>query len=290
MFEESLMRKWGLFILITLAVALAITWLVANTVYRAQMAEAEGAWADIAAQARPATQTFDPQDIADLPEIAQRYFIHAIAPGTVLATHVELKMAGQFFLGNKEEFQSFEMEARQILAAPEQFVWIACMHSGLMKICGSDGLYQSKGWTRFWMFQALPIVQGAANEDVDRAALARPALETVWAPATLLPANGAKWEQIGPDQARITVGSGENQTEIILTIAENGRPVEMVTQRWNDTNPSKTYQFQPFGGTMEAEATFGGFTIPSHVRVGHHFGTPEYFAFFDAKITTARFY
>ena len=267
--------------------AVGVTWLSANATYRQHQAEAESAWQEIANRPRTTTAFYDPSLVTDLPEIARRYFNHAIAPGTELTTAVILEMEGQFLLGDKAGFQSFEMRARQILDAPSDFVWIVDMRSGPMMVSGSDGLHKSRAWTRMSMFQAIPLVQIPATEGLDRSALTRPALEAVWAPAALLPINGAIWTQLGPDKARVTVGRGDRRIDIFMTIAESGRVLDVVANRWSDANPEKVFQHQPFGGTMEEEATFGGYTIPSVVHVGNHFGTDEYFAFFNARLVGA---
>jgi uncharacterized protein DUF6920 len=74
---------------------------------------------------------------------------------------------------------------------------------------------------------------------------------------------------------------------ISLTLSAEGAVKSVVTQRWSDANPAKRYQWQPFGGMVHAEARFGGYTIPSQIEAGNHSGTPEYFAFFDVRITGA---
>lgn len=265
----------------------AAVWLVANASYRQHQADAETAWREIAAKAPAATMLYDPARVADLPEIAQRYLNHAIAPGTPLSTTVELHMDGQFLLGDKTNARAFEMTAHQLLAAPSEYVWKVDMHAGPILVSGSDGLHNSSAWVRMWMFWAIPLAQIAATEGLDRSALARPALEAIWAPAALLPAHGANWIQLAPDKARVTLGEGEAQIEMFMTIDESGRLIDIVASRWSDANPQKVFQYQPFGGTVEAEATFGGFTIPSVVHVGNHFGTEDYFAFFNARILSA---
>src|SRR5690606_28867798 len=102
--------------------------------------EAEAALASIAARVRAPTALFDERMLEGLPAIAQRYFRHAIAPGTPLHTTVRLEMSGTFLLGDKARHQTFAMTARQILAPPAEFVWISSMRSGLMRISGSDAL------------------------------------------------------------------------------------------------------------------------------------------------------
>src|SRR5690554_4936125 len=107
-----------------IAIAIAAVALLAHSEYRERMAEAETAYAAIATRVAPVAETFSPEMIADLPEIARRYFTHAIAPGTPPSTTVELVMEGRFILGEKDSPQEFDMRARQILAPPGDFVWI----------------------------------------------------------------------------------------------------------------------------------------------------------------------
>lgn len=85
----------------------------------------------------------------------------------------------------------------------------------------------------------------------------------------------------------MTFGNGATQTAIVITIAESGQVIDIVADRWSDANPQKVFQLQPFGGTMEKEETFGGFTIPSVVHVGNHHGTDDYFPFFTARVLKA---
>lgn len=279
------MLRFTLILLALVVAALIVAWSAGNARYRTRMTEAEQAWATL--NAPSLTLAFDPAQLADQPEIARRYLTHAIAPGTPLQPNVTLTMTGAFRLGDAANPRELAMQARQRLAAPGAFVWIAHMSGGGMSIDGSDGFDGRHGWTRFWMFRALPLVQSASTEGVDRSALARPALEAVWAPAALHPALGAIWKQTGPDSAEVTFPNGPEPVTISLTLTPEGAVATVVTQRWSDANPEKTFQWQPFGGEAHAEAPFGGYTIPTKMEAGNHFGTPAYFAFFDVEITGA---
>lgn len=270
-------------VVVFILAATLFAWLVGNASYRARMAAAERAWAQIAAPAPPLA--FDPAALAEQPEIARRYLTHAIAPGTPLRPNVSLTMEGTFRLGDAANPREMAMTARQRLAAPSAFVWIARMSGGGMVINGSDGFDGQAGWTRFWLLRALPLVQAADTEDLNRSARARPALEAIWAPAALHPALGAVWTQTGPDTADVAL---PGVTEpISLTLASDGAVQSVVTRRWSDANPAKAYQWQPFGGVVRGETTFGGYTIPGKIEAGNHFGTPAFFAFFDVEITGA---
>lgn len=284
------MGKWFLTGGLVLFVLAALAWFVANTRYRAAMDHAKVAWSDIAGQSTPSPEVYTPEMVADLPEIAQRYFGHAIAVGTPLYQRVELKMTGEFLLGERDAQQSYALDADQILAPPSSFVWIAQMSKGALRIRGSDGLHGDQSWTRFWLFDSLAVANLAATPDLDRSAAARPAIEAIWAPATLLPANGAIWTQTGPETAQVTFSKTPAALTLTLEIARNGAVRAVWTQRWSDANPAKTFQLQPFGAIIEAETTFDGFTIPSRVRVGNMFGTPDFLPFFVADLTRVRYF
>ena len=286
------MNRWVSFGFIAVGVlllAIAIVWLVAISRYRTRMSEAEVAWGDIAVRSAADLPVFSPEMVVGLPEIARRYFTHAIASGTRISTVVELKMTGSFLLGEMGKTQSYKMDARQILAPPQEFVWIAKMVNSPVTINGTDGLWQQHGWTRFWMYQSIPLVQIAATKDLDRSAAMRPALEAIWAPASLLPMNDVFWEQIGPDTAHITFGAAADAHSIDMKLAADGRVIWVSAMRWSDANAVKTFQLQPFGAETGAEATFDGYTIPSIVHAGNHFGTDTYFPFFNAQINDAKF-
>lgn len=158
---------------------------------------------------------------------------------------------------------------------------------GVMTISGSDAIVQGAGWTRFWINGLIPVVNLQNSPDLNRSALSRAAMEAMWAPASLLPANGVTWEQIGPDTARLTFSTGIEPVN--MTLGAEGRVLEVVTMRWSGDNADKTFRLQPFGGTMESEQTFEGFTIPTVVKVGSLYGTADYLAFFQARVTAGNY-
>lgn len=252
--------------------------------------EAQRTWSELIAPASPAERRFDPQQLTGLPEVAQRYFRHAIAPGTPLYSAAELEMEGTFLLGDKDEFQTYRMSAREALGPPDQFIWIAKMRSGAMTITGSDALVDGTAWTRFWLMGLLPVVNSRSSPDLVRSARFRAAVEgALWLPNSLLPQNGIDWREVGPDTAEVTFRRRIFPLVFRLTIDRKGAVREVVGQRWSNVNPAKQYRMQPFGGTVSAEGTFDGLTIPTEIAVGNHYGMPDYLPFFQARITRAKY-
>ena len=255
--------------------------------YQLDMRHARTAWQTLAGDGLQSGETFDPETIRDLPETARRYLTFSIAPGTRLSTTVELEMEGEFALGDRKSHRVFPMRARQILSPPRGFVWMPQMGSGVMRMSGSDGYVAGEAWTRFWLLGLIPVARLSGNENLERSAAARSIIEAIWAPAALLPQNGATWEGVSADQARVTFVVEDEPMTMTLRIAEDGRPLEASMMRWSDANPEKTFRWQPFGGALEEVASFGGYTIPSRVSVGNHFGTEDEFRFFRVRITAA---
>nr|WP_314441870.1 DUF6544 family protein [uncultured Sphingomonas sp.] len=254
--------------------------------YRSEMAKAVRAHAAVAVPRQQTDERFDPSQVADLPEIAQRYFAHAIAPGTPLFSVALIEMEGGFLLGDGDKHRQFAMKAREVIRQPGEFVWLPRLSSGVITISGSDGLADGEAWARFWINRTLPIAQQASSPDMIRSAGFRGAAEAaLWLPTTLLPRNGARWEEAGPDRARVTVSGGGFPVTLLLTLGPDGAVREMVGQRWSNANADKVFRLQPFGGTVAAERRFTGFTVPSEIAMGNGYGTPDYFPFFQARVT-----
>lgn len=249
------------------------------------------AWARIGEGIDPDPPRFDLSMLDGLPEIAQRYFARAIEAGTPLHRTVGLEMSGTFTLNGKD----LPMRAWQILAPPVRgFVWYAKIGQGAMRFAGSDGYLSTDkdaahSWTRFWLHGLCPLVLAGGNPDHARAAGTRLMMESVWAPASLLPQSGAVWRQTGPDSAEVQFPALRDIAPMQVTFDEKGAVRSSHAMRWSDANPAKVFRLQPFGGTMLETAVVDGFHIPVRMEVGNMFGTPDYAPFFCVRIDRARF-
>ena len=284
------MKRWAKFGLGSLVVAGGAA-SVGYVSYRSAMAEAEEAYAQLAGAPTSVQATFDPVMVAGQPEIAQRYFRRAIAPGTPLYSSVELEMEGTFLLGDTDKHQAYAMSARQVLHAPDEFVWVPRMRSGVMTITGSDALVNGEAWTRFWLLGLVPVAQDHTSPDLVRSAQFRAAVESALSlPTSLLPTNDVVWEQLSGDRARLTFRRFSPAIVLDMTIDENGAVREVVGQRWSNANRDKAFRLQPFGGTMGTRGTFQGLTVPTEIAAGNHYGTVDYLPFFQVRITGARYF
>lgn len=241
-------------------------------------------WNRLAALQPEDPDIFDPEMLGDLPRPAQRYFAYTIFTGAPLLPVAVIEMTGQFSLGTKDEPHYQPMEARQILAAPEGFVWSMRMRGG-MPVSGSD----SASWTRFRVFGLIPVARSGGDPDHTRSAFGRYVAEAViWAPAALLPGPGITWSAVDQDTARVTITHGELEQAVDVTVDQEGRPVEVSFQRWSKANPDKVHRLQPFGAFMSDFREVGGYRLPFRVEAGNMFGTDEYFPFYLANVTDIR--
>jgi hypothetical protein len=223
--------------------------------------------------------------VEGLPGPAQRYFGYTIESGTPLLRVAEIDMVGRFGLGSRDEPAYRSMLARQILAAPEGFVWSMRTRGGL-PLSGSD----AAGWTRFRLLGLIPVARLGGDPDHARSAFGRYVAEALfWTPAALLPGPGVTWAAVDEDTARVRVRHGELEQAVDVTIDAEGRPVTVCFQRWSNANPEKEYRLQPFGGSLSDFRVVEGYRLPFRVEAGNQFGTDAYFPFFLADVTAIRY-
>jgi len=244
----------------------------------------DGVWQSL--EATQTHQVFIEDMVSDLPAPARRYLMHAIRPETQLASSVRLEMRGT--MRPKPEREWMPMNARQILAPPKGFVWRADVGSGLMRFSGGDHYANGSGRVRFWLWGLIPLVN-LEGPDVSRASLGRLVCETIWLPSSLLPQRGVKWEGLDDESARATMKIGEETITLTIFVDPDGKLREVRILRWGDQTEDGSYGYVPFGGHIQEERAFGGYTIPSKVGVGWRIGTDRYFEFFRAHVEDAVF-
>lgn len=208
-----------------------------------------------------------------LPEPARRYFLHAIRPGTPLAASAHLKMSGAIKPNSNSDWA--DLTATQVLTPGQGFVWKASAQSGPVSMGVVDQLANNSGRMRIALFGLVPVVnEGSA--DISKSALGRLAIESIWLPSSLLPQNGVTWETVDDRHARATLTvSGEEMT-LTLTVDADGRLMEVTTRRYGNQADDGSFQYIPYGAASADERTFGGYTIPTSLRIGWWYGTDRY--------------
>jgi hypothetical protein len=234
------------------------------------------------------TAVFDPSSVATLPEPAQRFLRHAIAPGTRLARSVVVEMQGR--IGLTPGAEKLPFQASQILATPTGFIWRATVGEGTTQITGSDRYINGEGAMLWFIGYVVPLVR-ASGADVTRSAAGRVALETpILLPSALLPEAGAQWEAVDANAARVHLQIGSEKLVLEIVVAPDGRLESVAMQRWDSEGmDGKPGYVLWVGDQLTEERRFGGYTIPVRLRATKRAGTPQADAFFEAQILSAQY-
>lgn len=188
------------------------------------------------------------------------YLAHAMAPGLAVATSVRLRMHGEIRLKKWRVF-----EAEEVLHRDRGFIW----NARVGPIRGTDSLIDGVGRSSWRLFGVFPVVT-ASGRDLDRSAKGRWLAESLFLPPMLLPENGAVWWG-----SRVTLEKSGEAMTLQLRLTDGGRLQSFQGMRWGNPRGAP-FGYYPFGGIVEEERLFGGYTIPSKLRVGWHFGTPAW--------------
>lgn len=186
----------------------------------------------------------------------------------------------EFSRGTKAQPKYQHMQVRQILAAPNGFLWQLHLPS-MLPISGSD----SSSWTRFRILGIIPVARQGGDENHKRSAFGRYIAEAAfWTPAALLPSENVTWQQIEQNTSKVTVHHAGLTQAVDIEVDQTGKPLKIKFMRWSNANSEKVFRLQPFEGYLSDFREVQGFTIPFYVEAGNMFGTDESFPFFKAKI------
>ena len=236
--------------------------------------------------APPGEGAFDPTRLASLPEPVRRYLAQAIASGTPLASAVRLRMHGQIKLKRWYPFS-----AEEVICWNRGFIWQASVRMGALPIRGSDRFVDGRGEMRWKLFGLVPFIR-ASGVDITRSAAGRVNMECAWLPSVLC-REDVSWSAADQSHIRASFTAHGEPAALDFTIDERGAPQSIAMPRWGNpgVNPGAAeFRLVTFGGFVEQEANFGGYAIPTRLRLGWHFGSEKFEPegeFFRATIDSA---
>ena len=230
----------------------------------------------------PSDSVFQPEQLVGLPDAVQRYLNHAIAPGTKLASAVRLRMHGEIKLRGWLPFT-----AEQVICWRRGFIWRAAVRMNGLPIWGSDRLVDGVGAMRWKLFGLFPVVT-ASGSDTTRSAVGRMLGELFWLPSVLCQRD-VSWTASDGVHAHASLTRFGESTELIIRVDHQGQVETVNLRRWGNPEGAK-FHYANFGGFIEEEGTFDGYTIPTRLLGGWHFGRERFEsegAFFRAIIDQA---
>ncbi|HLW46515.1 MAG TPA: DUF6544 family protein [bacterium] len=218
--------------------------------------------------AAPGGRVFRPDQLPGLPEAARRYPEHAIAAGTPLASAVRLRMHGEIKLRSWAPFT-----AQHVTVWDRGMIWSAVVRMNGLPVRGFDRLVGGQGAMQWRLFGMIPVA-AASGPHITRSAAGRIIAESVWLPSALC-AEHVAWtaEDASHAWARVTV-HGET-AQMGLAIDNRGGLKTCAVPRWGNPGGGP-FRYVDFGAVAEDERRFGGYTVPSRLRVGWYIGTDRF--------------
>ena len=223
---------------------------------------------DFWSSASSADTVFGSAQIENLPNVVRRYLTHTIAPGTRLARAVRLRMHGEIKL---KAWASFRAE--EVIRSDRGLIWQARVLMKGLPVTGYDRFIDGVGEMHWKLLGIIPIIK-AFGADITRSAAGRFAAESVWLPSILLSPN-ASWTGRDSNVASVALNAGGHSAEMEFVLDEGGRLRNTSMQRWGNPEGGEFHSVR-FGAIVEDESTFGGYTIPTKLRIGWYFGTKQF--------------
>ena len=215
---------------------------------------------------------FEESMVADLPEPVQRYFLHAIRPGTPLVLSVRLTLSGR--MRPRADAPFIDLKADEILAPQHGFLWTAQFKKGHIPGRVVDFYFDEKGGFDVRMLGLFPIVH-TRDEHVTKSSVGRLAAESIWCPAALLPQNDVQWIALDHDHIQANFAIDYEPISFILRLSPAGRVLTLTMERHSQEG-REDWGPTPYGFAFEAEDTFGGYTLPTRAIGGWYYGTPRF--------------
>lgn len=236
-------------------------------------------------ESTPPSQTiFQPDQLSEYPASVQHYLQHAIAPGTKLASGVRLQMHGEIKLR-----QWLPFTAEQVISWHRGFIWQAVVWMNGLPVWGSDRLVDGVGAMEWKLLGLFPVMRDSGM-NIMRSNVGRMLGELVWLPSMLCQGD-VLWTTPDPVHAHGQITHLGESTTLILSIGNQGELKSIQLKRWGNPEGAE-FQYVDFGGFIEAEGQFSGYTIPTRLLGGWYFGNQRFQsegAFFRGIIDQAEY-
>ena len=175
------------------------------------------------AQTVVAPATYDPAELAGLPDPVQRYFETVLTPGQPMITAVSINHSGTFNMWTTtEQWRPFTSNQAVVTQQPG-FVWDAriSMAPGLTAFV-HDAYVAGEGVLAARLFGLLTVMEQPPTPELAEGELMRYLAEGAWYPTALLPSQGIIWEAVNETQAQATLRDGDVTVTLLFTFNDAG--------------------------------------------------------------------
>ncbi|HCF60381.1 MAG TPA: hypothetical protein DFS52_20570 [Myxococcales bacterium] len=218
-----------------------------------------------------ASKAFDPAMVADLPQPARRFLLHAIRPGAPLARFVDLRGTAKMKPAPDKDF--FELIWDETLTPGLGLVWRA-KTTKAPPLTINDHYLHDDAAVRVAVLGLVPVANDT-GPDVVRSSKGRVAAEALWCPSALLDRPDVRWETVDEERLRLRQSIEGEEVAMVLAVDAQGRVTELRMERFGNVGKDGAGLY-PYGFAVEEERRFGDFTIASRVRGGWWYGSERF--------------
>jgi hypothetical protein len=167
--------------------------------------------------------TYNPAELANLPEPVQRYFRTVLKDKARLVASVDIEHVGTFNMGTTEDNWKPLTSKQRVMTQPAGFMWDARipMVPGLVAYV-HDAFVAGRGVLEAKLFGLLTVMNMPNSPELNQGELMRYLAEAVWYPTALLPNQGVVWEPVDTTHARATLTSGSTTVTLTFQFDEQG--------------------------------------------------------------------
>lgn len=234
-------------------------------------------------------KTYDPKEIAGLPDPVQRFFKNVLEDGQAIVTKVELSQHGQFNMNEIEE-QWHRFTATQLVVTKKLgFDWDAKVQIfPLVDVFVHDTYLLNEGNLQASILGLFTVAKMHNTTELNQGELLRFFAEAVWYPTSLLPSQGVIWEAIDQHSSRATLTDDQTTASVVFQFDVDGLITSMrADARCHHVVGGKSV-FMPWVGNFREYAIRDGMRIPLEGEVGWEH-PEELRLYFKGKITKIRY-
>ena len=196
-------------------------------------------------------------DLADLPDIVQKYMHRSQVIGKPWLHTIRLHQTGRIRMGPDKPWMNLVAE-QHFFTDPPGFIWDARVKKGpLLSFSGRDKLFEGEG--NMLIKAGCFKVVDEKGEKIDQGSMIRYLSEMIWFPSALL-GPYIQWEAINENAAKATLNCGNKAVSGKFIYNDEGDMIDFQGQRYMDTG--KDAVLLPWHTPATGYGERGGCRIP----------------------------
>lgn len=215
---------------------------------------------------RASPSTFDPRELEGLPHCVQRYLYAALVPGQSIVQELYLEHVGEMNMSaDGDKWFAFTSQ-QNITTQTPGFVWDAriAMFPGV-RVHVHDALVDGKGLLRASIVGLITTME-RDGASITYGEYLRWCAESAWYPTAMLPSQGAIWEPLTTNSARVTFVRGHQRATLTAVFGANGL-LESIRAEDRGREVNGTTIPTPWEGRWKNYIRMNGMMVPSEGEV-----------------------